>query len=87
VSIELETERRDQALALPAECVRDSTGQSPWVLAVRDGRVERRAVRTGIRGDRFVEVVRGVREGDLVVPASAGSPAPGTRVTPVVEGS
>jgi HlyD family secretion protein len=86
VSIELETERRDQALALPAECVRDSTGQSPWVLAVRDGRVERRAVRTGIRGDRFVEVVRGVREGDLVVPASAGSPAPGTRVTPVVEG-
>ncbi len=83
VSIELEAGRRNQALTVPAECVRDITGQAPWVLAVRDGTVERRAVRIGLRGDALIEIVSGVREGDLVVPSSAGSPAPGTRVSPV----
>ena len=86
VSIELEAGRRREALAVPAECVRDITGQAPWMLVVRDGTVERRAVRVGLRGDAFVEIVSGAREGDLVVPSSAGSPAPGARVTPVIGG-
>ncbi len=86
VSIELEAGRRNEALAVPAECVRDITGQAPWMLVVRDGTVERRAVRTGLRGDAYIEIASGAREGDLVVPSSAGSPAPGTRVTPVAGG-
>jgi HlyD family secretion protein len=86
VSIELAAGPRREALAVPAECVRDITGQAPWMLVVRDGAVERRAVRVGLRGDTFVEIVTGARQGDLVVPSSAGSPAPGTRVTPVIGG-
>ncbi len=86
VSIELEAGRRREALAVPADCVRDVTGQAPWVLVVRDGVVERRAVRIGLRGDAFVEIASGVGDGEFVVPASAGAPAPGTRVTPIVGG-
>jgi HlyD family secretion protein len=86
VSIELEAGRRREALAVPAECVRDITGQAPWMLVVREGIVERRAVRVGLRGDAIVEIASGAREGDLVVPSSAGSPAPGARVTPVIGG-
>jgi HlyD family secretion protein len=80
VSVELEAGRRQEALALPADCVRDVTGQAPWVLVLADGVVERRSIRIGLRGDTFVEVVSGVREGELVVPASVGNPAPGTRL-------
>jgi HlyD family secretion protein len=86
VSVELEAGRRNEALVVPAECVRDITGQTPWILVVRDGVVERRAVRTGLRGDALVEIVSGARDGDLVVPSSAGSPAPGTRVIGLVGG-
>jgi HlyD family secretion protein len=82
VSVELEAGRRNEALTLPADCVRDVTGHAPWVLALIDGVVERRTVRIGLRGDAFVEIVTGVRENDLVIPASAGSPAPGTRLAP-----
>jgi len=80
VSVELEAGRRNEALAVPADCIRDVTGHAPWVLALVDGIVQRRAVRIGLRGDAFVEIVSGVREGDTVIPASAGSPAPGARL-------
>jgi HlyD family secretion protein len=86
VSVELEAGQRNRALAVPAACVRDATGQSPWILVVRDGLVERRAVRTGLRGDTFIEIVGGARDGDLVIPSSAGNLAPGTRVVAVSGG-
>jgi HlyD family secretion protein len=87
VSIELEAGHRNQALSVPSDCVRDVTGRAPWVLAVVNGVVERREVRPGLRGDAFVEILSGLRDGDLVIPASAGAPAPGRRVTPVEPGA
>lgn len=86
VSVELQGVRRDKVLVVPSEAVRDVTGRAPWVLAVRDGRVERRSVRAGLRGDAYTEVIAGLEEGDLVVPASAGSPEPGALVRPDVRG-
>jgi HlyD family secretion protein len=80
VSVELEGGQRNRALAVPAACVRDATGQAPWILVVRDGLVERRAVRVGLRGDAFIELLSGASDGELVIPSSAVSPAPGTRV-------
>jgi HlyD family secretion protein len=67
--------------------VRDVAGHAPWVLALVNGVVERRAVRLGLRGDAFVEIVSGVREGELVIPAGSGSPAPGTKLTPLASGA
>jgi HlyD family secretion protein len=81
VSVELEAGSRAAALTVPAECVRDVTGRSPWVLVLAGGVVERRPARIGLRGDALIEVLGGVAEGDLVIPASAGNPAPGTRLS------
>jgi len=87
VSVELESGKRNEALVVPADCVRDVTGRAPWILVLNDGIVERRSVRPGLRGDAFVEILGGAREGDLVIPASAGNPAPGTRMAAVAEGT
>jgi HlyD family secretion protein len=86
VSVELEAGRRNEALTVPADCVRDVTGRAPWILVLNGGRVERREVRIGLRGDAFVELLGGAREGDLVIPGAAGNPVPGTRMTALAEG-
>jgi HlyD family secretion protein len=86
VSVELEAGRRDGALSVPADCVRDVTGRAPWILLLRDGVVERRPVRVGLRGDSLVELLSGAREGDLVIPATSGNPAPGTRLNGMTGG-
>jgi HlyD family secretion protein len=79
VSVNVTVGRRDDALVLPAEAVRDAAND-PWVLRVAGGRTERRAVRLGLRGEGMIEVVDGLAAGDAVVPPSAGAVAAGTRV-------
>lgn len=68
VSAELMTGHRDAALVLSAASVRDPAGAAPWVLAVREGRATRVAVKLGLRGEGVVEVLAGLSEGELVVP-------------------
>jgi HlyD family secretion protein len=70
VSVDIEIERRARALTLPIDAIRDVTGQSPWVLVVKNGRAEVRRVQLGLRGDALVEVTEGLAEGDHVVPAA-----------------
>jgi HlyD family secretion protein len=60
--------------------VHDAAGATPWVMVVQDGRARRRAVRLGIRGDSRVEVLEGLREGELVLAAGALALADGARV-------
>ncbi|ACL66891.1 efflux transporter, RND family, MFP subunit [Anaeromyxobacter dehalogenans 2CP-1] len=78
VSVNVEVGRKADALVLPADAVRDAGG-SPWVLAVRGGRAERRAVRLGLRGDALVEIAGGLAAGDEVLAPSAAV-AEGSRV-------
>ena len=79
VSITVEVGRREAALVVAAEAVRDPTGE-PWVVAIAGGRAERRAVRLGLRGDGLVEVLEGLRAGEAVVAPAAGFVEPGERV-------
>lgn len=79
VSVEVEVARKAGALALPVEAVRDPAG-APWVLAVRDGRARRVPVVLGVRGARRVEVVSGLGEGELLIPAADGKAVDGERV-------
>lgn len=78
VSVDIRVANRDRALVLPADAIRQQGGQS-WVLSVRDGRVERRHVELGVLGDRYVEVLSGLAEGDKVLVAGVDR-EPGTRV-------
>jgi HlyD family secretion protein len=51
--------------------VRDAFTDHPYVLRVDHGRASAAPVSLGVRGGGTVEIVGGVREGDLVVPATA----------------
>ena len=62
VSINVDVGRKDAALVVPADVIRDPTGE-PWVLAIVGGRAERRAVTLGMRGDGLVEVTAGLVAG------------------------
>jgi HlyD family secretion protein len=80
LSVEVETARREQALVVPADALRGETssGQSVWL--VRDGRVQARAVRLGLRTLAAAEIVEGLSAGDVVLLGPA--PQPGKRVRP-----
>lgn len=78
VSVEVETARRDRALVLPADALRTDDARKATVWLAREGRVETRTVRTGLRTLDAIEVVDGLAEGDLVLTGPA--PAPGERV-------
>ena len=81
LSVNIEAGRADDASVLPAEAVRGLGTPDPWVAVVREGRVERRPVRLGLRGDGFVEVLAGI-EADEPVVARADEVEPGMRVRP-----
>jgi HlyD family secretion protein len=83
VSADIEVERRAAALAVRADAVRDATGPAPWVLVVRRGAAQRQPVKLGLRGEGSVEVLDGLAEGDLVVPASVANIKAGSRLRPL----
>lgn len=93
LSVEVDTARREQALALPMVALRSTapTGAvaantaaaiapdgSATVWRVRDGRVEAVTVRLGLRTLDAAEVLSGLAAGDLVLTGAA--PPPGARV-------
>jgi HlyD family secretion protein len=82
VSAEIVVARRRAALSIPRAAVRDLAAARPFALVLEDGRIERRALKLGLRGDRRVEVLAGLREAEQVVLATARPVAPGDRARP-----
>ncbi len=82
VSVDIEVDRRDSTLIVPARTVHDATGASPYVLVVRDNRAREQPVRLGLRGGDQIEVLEGLSAGDLVIPSASGVRA-GQRIRPV----
>ena len=78
LSVAVETARRERALVVPVNALRGdaSTGASVWL--VREGRVEARPVRLGLRTLDAAEVLEGLSEGEQVLVGAA--PLPGQRV-------
>ena len=77
LSVELETARREQALALPLSALRTPAPDgSATVLVARDGRAQLQTVRLGLRTLDAAEVLQGLNAGDLVLlgnPVKAGA--------------
>lgn len=80
VSAELVVARRESALLVDAEAVRDVSGPAPWVLLARNGRAERVPVVLGARGTGQLEVLQGLEPGDAVIPPSQNRVQAGARV-------
>lgn len=86
LSVDIETARRESVAVLATDAVRGLGTADPWVAVVRDGRVVRRSVGIGLRGNDFVEVTTGLAPDDRVIPSTAAV-GPGDRVrTPGPEG-
>lgn len=71
VSVNIETGRRARALVLPNDALFAREGSRGEAMRVKGGRVERVAVRLGLRGTGLSEVVEGLEPGDRVLAAAA----------------
>lgn len=79
LSVEVETARRERALVVPVAALRgDEASAGAMVRVERNGRVEERPVRLGLRTLDAAEVVEGLAEGDIVL--LGATPKPGSRV-------
>jgi len=82
VDAEIRTAVVDNALVIPRETIRhDAAGD--YVFVIKNGTVERRAVKQGISSVSQVQIAEGLAEGDTVVVPSETSVKPGDRVTAV----
>ncbi len=80
VSVDIEVQRRSQALVLPASAINEASTDHPWVFVEQGGRAERRAVRLGVKGQGGLEVLHGIQDGDTVLVASGAAVKTGARV-------
>ena len=65
--VEISTGSAERVIAVPASSVIDNGARQVVLRDLGNGRFEPREVKPGRRGDGFVEVMDGVREGDKVV--------------------
>jgi HlyD family secretion protein len=82
VSVDLTVASKKDAQVLPSEAVRAAMSPSPWVLVVEGGRVRRRPVKLGIRGNGATEVLSGLVAGAEVALPNGHKLAEGQRVRP-----
>lgn len=64
-NIQMELERKENVLCLPADAVHESDN-GPFVYLAGDGLLEMRYVTVGLEGDAFVEITDGLEQGDIV---------------------
>jgi HlyD family secretion protein len=81
VEAEILTAERE-GLAVPVTAI-GSSPEGSTVMRVKDGVVERVAVKTGIRDGGLVEITEGLFEGDTVVTKAGAFVRPGDRINPV----
>jgi HlyD family secretion protein len=82
VDVDIITQDRPHVLAIPADAVRRDDNNTPYVLAVVNGRTVKQRVRLGTTSDTQAVVLSGVRPGDLVVSDRNLGIVPGIRVSP-----
>lgn len=83
LSVEVETARRERALALPMALLRESRGDNASVQVVVDGRVQARTLRLGLRTLAAVEVLEGLQPGEAVLIGPGYKPGQRVRAQPV----
>ncbi|MFZ6750876.1 efflux RND transporter periplasmic adaptor subunit [Undibacterium sp. Ren11W] len=80
VSVEIEVARRKDTRSLNVEAIRDAASQEPWVMLVEHGKAVRRVVKLGMSGDKSTEILAGLNDNDIVLPATGSAVLEGARV-------
>jgi membrane fusion protein, multidrug efflux system len=78
-NVELTLRETQDALMVPAEALIPDF-EAAYVFVVKDGKVERRQVSTGIRTDSHVQILSGVEPGEVVVTSGLPQLRPGSSV-------
>lgn len=65
LSVEIIVGEKKDALVIPVDAVRDIATE-PWVVIIHTHKARKQPVVLGLRGERFVEVEKGLNEGDIV---------------------
>jgi HlyD family secretion protein len=87
VSVEIRIADKQDALTLDALAVRARESGKPWVWQVENGKVSRRDITLGARGNGVLEITAGLQEGDTAVAAPTLSLDEGQRIRPGVRKS
>lgn len=66
-TVEIQIDRRDEAVVVPRAAVRDLDTQAPWVVRFDDGRAVRHGVYTGLDDGQRVEITDGLGRRDVLV--------------------
>ena len=80
VSVNIETDRRSNALVIPNDALANVKEDYADVLLLRDGQVQRQQVRLGLRGLSASEVLSGLSAGDEILVDATASLADDARV-------
>jgi RND family efflux transporter MFP subunit len=80
--VSLELDRRHDVLAVPVTAI-GSDPQGTFVFTVKDDRIERKAVKVGVRDNGQAEIIEGLSDNAAVVVAAASAPAAGTVIKSV----
>ena len=80
VSVNIETDQRTKALVIPNDALANVKEDSAEVLLLRDGKIQRRVVKLGLRGLSASEVLSGLSAGDEILVDATVSLADGKRV-------
>ena len=80
VTVEIELNRRADTLSLSMSAIRNVDSAEPWVMVSDNGRAQRRIVKLGMRAKSRVEVLEGLRENELVFPATGLDVLEGKRI-------
>ncbi len=74
--------RQEEGLALPLSAVTASR-QGSFARAVDDGVVKQVTIETGIQDGGFIEIVSGLKAGDLVVAKAGAFVRDGDKIKPI----
>jgi len=85
VSVDIKVARRPKALIVAAADVHRLDSLNPWVMKVDGGRAQRQPVKIGLFAGGKVEILEGLSENDLILPATVTSVGDGSRVRARVE--
>jgi HlyD family secretion protein len=72
VSVDIEVAAKDRTLVVPIRSVHDVLSGQPWALGIKDSRAAKRPVRLGLRGNTQLEILEGMAEGEVAIPANSG---------------
>lgn len=67
VSVNIEVGSRAAALVVPKEAVRDLASATPWVYVLRGRRIAKQRIEVGLRDECFVEIEKGLVDGEQVI--------------------